>query len=359
MLRVLRRRGWVLLAAIAITTIAAYFVASERGVSYTAESTAVVSATPNSLLTPDQADTLAATYSALIPKDAAIDGAVASAVGTSVADVQKKLSAFNTTGTALLAIDYQGTSAADAIAGATAALNAIAGKHPVSTNIIPGSVGAVQVPAQASASKTVDVLTAVGVILGIALGALLMVVWERVDPRIDKPEDLSQETGAPASPVGVVSPAGMNALVARWRTLADHGPTRIALVPVTADVHADLPKVALRLGQGQVNGSQFQGNVVLRGSNGTREEITEGEVLTQQVGNAGPTMIVCEVPTANLTALETIMDCDLVVLVARRGTPRAVLRDSLDSLTEFGVSPKWAIFLGRRVPGLPGRTVAR
>jgi hypothetical protein len=48
------------------------------------------------------------------------------------------------------------------------------------------------------------------------------------------------------------------------------------------------------------------------------------------------------------------MDCDLVVLVARRGTPRAALRESLDSLTEFGVSPQWAIFLGTKAVGLPG-----
>ena len=87
-----------------------------------------------------------------------------------------------------------------------------------------------------------------------------MVVWERVDPRIDRPEDLSQEVGSPTSPVSAISQSGVNALVARWRALADHGPSRIALVPVTADVQADLPKVALRLSQVQLNGSQVQGN---------------------------------------------------------------------------------------------------
>ena len=71
---------------------------------------------------------------------------MAATLGTSVSDVQDRLSVFNTTGTALLAIDYQGTSAANSIAGATAALDAIAGEHPVSPNIIPGSVGAVQAP---------------------------------------------------------------------------------------------------------------------------------------------------------------------------------------------------------------------
>ena len=162
MLRALRRRGWVLLVAILVTTGCAYVVASKHGETYTAESTAVVSASPHSLLTPDQANTLATTYAVLVPKDAAILRSVATRLDTSVSDVQDRLSVFNTTGTALLVIDYQGTSAANSIAGATAALNAIAGDYPVSPNIIPGSVGAVRTPTEASSSKGVTVLVAPG-----------------------------------------------------------------------------------------------------------------------------------------------------------------------------------------------------
>ena len=359
MLRILRRRGWVLVAAVLVTTLFADLVASHRGVTYSAESTAVVSASPNSLLTPDQSNTLAGTYAVLIPKDTAILSSVASRLGTSVSDVQKRISVINTIGTALLQIDYRGTSAANSIAGATAALSAITGSYPVSPNIIPGSVGAVQAPTKASASKSVGVLVAIGVILGIALGALLMVVWERVDPRIDRPEDLSQEIGSPASPVSAISPSGVNALVARWTMLADHGPSRVALVPVTADVQADLPKVALSLSQVQMNGHQPRGNSASSRGSQTLEEIAGSDYPTEPIGNVIPAMIVCEVPSADLTALQSIMDCDLVVLVARRGTPRAALRDSLDSLTEFGMSPKWAIFLGRSSPRRPGRAVTR
>jgi capsular polysaccharide biosynthesis protein len=353
MLRALQRRGWVLLVAVVITTACAYLVASHRGETYTAESTAVVSASnsPQSVVTPDQADLLASTYAVLIPKDSVILRAVATTLGTSAPDVQGRLSVFNTTGTALLAIDYRGTSAANAIAGAAAALRAIAGAYPVSPNIIPGSVGAVQAPAQASASRGVAVLVALGAILGIALGLLLMVVWERVDPRIDRPEDLSQEVGSPTSPVGAISQPGVNALIARWTHLAEREPTKIALVPVTADVQADLPKVALRLSNGHDNGSAAL-------LTPTCDYVTDGEDLTQPIRVGSPVVIACEVPSADLTALRPIMDCDLVVLVARRGTPRAALRGSLESLTEFGVSPKWAIFLGRRAVGLPGEATA-
>lgn len=360
MLRALRRRGWVLLVAILVTTGCAYVVASKHGETYTAESTAVVSASPHSLLTPDQANTLATTYAVLVPKDSAILRSVATRLDTSVSDVQDRLSVFNTTGTALLVIDYQGTSAANSIAGATAALNAIAGDYPVSPNIIPGSVGAVRTPTEASSSKGVTVLVALGAILGVALGLLLMVVWERVDPRIDRPEDLSQEVGSPTSPVSAMSQSGVNALVARWRALADHGPSRIALVPVTADVQADLPKVALRLSQVQLNASQVQGNgAVAPWWTRTGGHVTESEDLTRPIGTGAPAVIACQVPSADLAALQSIMDCDLVVLVARRGTPRATLRELLYSLNEFGVSPKWSIFLGTRTEGLPGGAEAR
>lgn len=359
MLRALRRRGWVLLVTIVVATGAAYVVASRSGETYTAESTVVVAASPHSLLTPDQADTLASTYAVLLPKDTAVLRTVATRLGTSESDVEDRISVFNTTGTALLAIDYRGTNAANSVAGATAALRAIAGKHPVSPNIIPGSVGAVEAPTSASASRGVATLVAIGAIVGIAIGLLLMLMWERIDPRIDRPEDLSQEIGSPTSPASAISESGVNALFTRWTALAEHGPSRIALVPVTTDVRADLPQVARRFRQVQRSGSQVDGNhavsVLL---SHTRDHVADGDGFTQPL-NGSPTVTICEVPSGDLTALQSIMDCDLVVLVARKGTPRAVLRTLLDSLTEFGISPKWAIFLDRRTAELQGAPEAR
>lgn len=359
MLRALQRRGWVLLVTIVVAAVCANLVASARSKTYTAESTAVVAASnsADSVVTPDQANQLATTYAVLIPKDTAILRSVAAALGTSVPDVQDRLSVFNTSGTGLLTIDYRGTSLANSIAGATAALTAIAGAHPVSPNIIPGSVGGVQAPTKATYARSAPVL-AVGVIVGIALGLLLIVAWERFDPRIDRPEDLSQEVGSPTSPVSAISESGVNALIARWQALAERGTSRIALVPVTPDVKADLPKVSLMFSQVQAmqgNGNGAEAPWWTR----THAHIADSEDLTQPVRVGTPAVISCEVPSADLTALRSIMDCDLVVLVARRGTPRATLRELLDSLTEFGVSPKWAIFLGTRAVGVPARPEAR
>jgi len=360
MLTALRRRGWVLLVTVVIAAVCAFAVASTRSTTYTAQSTVVVAASnsSHSVVTPDQANPLATTYAALIPKDTEILRSVATALSTSVSDVQDRVSVFNTPGTALLTIEYRGTSVANSIAGATAALTAIAGPDPVSSNIVPGSVGAVQAPTTATSSKSVTVLVAIGVIVGIALGLLLIVAWERIDPRIDRPEDLSQEVGSPTSPVSAISESGVNALIARWKALADHGPSRIALVPVTPDVQADLPKVALMFSQ--VQALQGNGNGV-EAPWWTRVDahVAESQDLTQPVRIGAPAVIACDVPSADLTALRFIMDCDLVVLVARRGTPRAALRGLLDSLTEFGVSPKWAILLGSTAVGTPAVPEAR
>jgi capsular polysaccharide biosynthesis protein len=361
MLRALRRRGWILLVAIVVTTGCAYAVASRSAETYTAESSAVVSSSsPGGQMTPDGAILLANTYAVLIPKDTAVLRSVATRLGTSVSDVQDRISVFNTTGTALILIDYRGVSAANSVAGATFALRAIAGKHPVSPNIIPGSVGAVQAPTTASASRNVATLVAIGAIIGVALGLLLMLVWERVDPRIDRPEDLSQEIGSPTSSASAISGSGMNALFTRWTALTEHGPSRIALVPATADVRADLPGVARRFGQVKRSGSQVDGNhAVSPLLSQTRDHVADGDGFTQPL-NGSPAVMICEVPSGDLTALQSIMDCDLVVLVARRGTPRAVLRTLIDSLTEFGVSPKWAIFLDDgRTAELQGAPEAR
>jgi capsular polysaccharide biosynthesis protein len=347
MLRALRRRGWVLLVTVLVASACALVIGVIRGTTYTAESTAVVAVKSKAAInavTPDQAVQLATTYAVLIPKDAAFLQNMATTLVTSVAEVQSSLSVFNSPGTSLLVIDYEGTSAHKAIAGATAALNGITGAHPVTPNITPRSLGAVQVPTTASASKDVTVLVAVGVIVGIALGLLLIVAWERVDPRIDRPEDLSHEIGSPTSPVNEISESGVKALLARWKALAEPGLFSIALVPVTPDVQADLPRVAQSFSQvgENSNGAETpwwdQTPLRLDGSEG----------LTRPIGNSAPLVIPCEVPSADLNALKTIMDCDIVVLVARKGTPRATLRELLETLMEFGVSPKWAILLDSR-----------
>jgi capsular polysaccharide biosynthesis protein len=334
-LTVLKRRGLVFIVTIAVVTACAYLVASIRGTTYTAEGVAVVSASQR-FLTPDQANQLAITYAVLIPKDAAVAQTVARELRTTVSAVQSRMSVFNSLQTALLAIDYRGTSASNAVAGTSAILRAISGGTPASPNITAGSIREVFLPSRATSSSGTTVLVAIGVILGIALGALFVLIWERVDPRVDSLEALSQEVGAPTSPLSAISQDGAAALLARWEELAGNRPIKTALVPVTADVEMALPRMAHKLARAR----QTEPAVAAR---------TSGESwnLPGSEGNGDSSVVACAVPSADLAAQKQIMSCDLAVLVARTGTSRAALRVALEGLWEFGMAPRWAILMSQ------------
>ena len=260
---------------------------------------------------------------------------------------------FNTTGTALLVIDYRGTSAANSIAGATAALKAIAGAYPVSPNIIPGSVGAVQAPTTASCLERRD-----------------RPRGDRRDPRHRTRATADGRVGAGRSedrPTRGPESGGRVADLARQRDLRVRG--ECTDCPVEGARRARAVKDRARPGDPRCANGSPEGCAQVQPGPGERRggalvgpdgRVTSPRAKTSRSrsGSALPAVIACEVPSADLTALQSIMDCDLVVLVARRGTPRAALRELLDSLTEFGVSPKWAIFLGARAcrTSRPGRS---
>ena len=341
MLTAWRRRGWVLLVTVLLSSGAAFAVALVRGTTYTAESTAVVldrSRQAVRVVTPDQANALAPTYASLLPQDSAFLRHLAVRLGTRPGTVRARISVTSTPGTALLVITYRHPTSGGAVAGARAALDAVVGPAPVTRNVLPRSVSAVREPTTATASTGPATLVGLGAIAGLALGLLLVLVWERVDPRIDRPEDLSDEVGSPTSPAEDLSEAGVRALLTRWQALADPGPRSVALVPATPEAQAGLAEVAGRLTWNGTHGTWPEDGRHRSGTNGVRP--TESARLE---------VVLCPLPSSGLTALRPIMECDLVVLVARQGTSRLALRDLISDLSEFGVSPRWAIFLGSGV----------
>jgi hypothetical protein len=331
-LSVLRRRGWLLIAATVAVAGCAYLIASARGITHSAEGVAVVAA--NTRLTPDQANRLAVTYAVLIPKDEATAERVAGALGTTTTQVQRRLTVFNPPNTAVLQIDYDGTSARNARAGVAAVLLAISGASPASPNIAPRSVGVVRYPQRASSSSGVKTLVPIGLILGLALGALLLAAWERADPRIDDVDDLAGEAGCPASTLEAISDSGATALIARWAALGPRASARVALVPVTRGVERRLQEVARRLARGQPTGAG-------------------AEHRTRQPWAGDVSLILGSVPEGGFAGEMLAMNCDLTVLVVNKGTRRIVLRTALDVLSKFGIAPAWAIFITRREGSVP------
>jgi capsular polysaccharide biosynthesis protein len=325
-LSMLRRRGWLLVVTTAFVAVCAYLVGSARPAAYSAEAVGVVPA--NVQLTPDQANRLALTYAGLIPNDQSIARTAARVLRTTPADVKRRVSAFNDLNTALVRIDYRATSPQGARTGAATVLDAISGPHPVSGNIAPNSISVVAEPAKASSSRSGKTLAAVGVILGLALGALLIFTWERMDPRIDDVSQLSGELGCPASSFEAISDPSTAALLERWKSLArqplaPRPQLRVALLPVTSSAERKLPMVAERLSRGLADrtGAMSRGDAarVLVESGG----LGDGSV---DVGVA--------------------MSADVTIMVVERGTPRAAVRETASILHTFGIAPAWAILMG-------------
>jgi capsular polysaccharide biosynthesis protein len=313
-LAALRRRGWILPVVVCCAAAVAYLVAASRPISYTAESIVVVTSGA-SRLGPGAANdamALARTYAGAIPVDAKILEKVSAAVDRPQAAVERGISVGNDTGTSLLRLDYTDDDRAKAVAGAAALVRAVRGS-PRTSAIGRGSVRVVRVADSAvrQAGDTGRALP-VGAVLGLVLALLLMVAWERSDPRVDDDGDLRAAFEGPVSELRQLSPAAVGALRDRWRILAGGGPTpTIALIPTARRSRRAAARIAEQLG---------------------------GEPGFLAAGPPG------EADAGELAAVRS----DLVVLISRPGTPVEAVRRAQAALEQFDRAPAWAVLVSRR-----------
>ncbi|MGO9560955.1 MAG: hypothetical protein ACLPQS_03695 [Acidimicrobiales bacterium] len=162
-----------------------------------------------------EADNLAATYAALIPQDQQVQLAAGSAAGMSSTQAGQAISVTVESGSAILTVRFTAGSAAKAYLGAQAVATAVTGR-PVTRAIITGSlvIVAKAQPATSSASSPLKRLV-LGGMLGLLLGLVLAVAWERSDPRIDDLDELSELVDSPCSS-GDLAPGAAASLVQDW-----------------------------------------------------------------------------------------------------------------------------------------------
>jgi hypothetical protein len=314
-------------------TLLAYIVAEARAPRYTAEGVAVVASTRG--LTPDQANGLAVTDAVLIPKDDAIARHVARALRTTPQDVRDHLAVLNDETTAILRIRYTGTTAGNAREGATVALRSIAGAHPVSSNIAPRSIQVVRFPTNPSGVKGVTTVAVIGVIVGLALGFLLLAAWERTDPRIDDLDELGVAVSAPTTSFDAMSEPAAAALLDRWRTLAGTHAISVAFVPATARLESSLEDLVSVLAYADESAMVS-----------TRPASQPGSPRGGETS-----LVVGGVPGGRQAGEGVALRCDLTVLVVERGTRRADLMRALEALHRFGIHPDWAMLVSKRFLG--------
>lgn len=305
----LRRRAWLLVLATLAGAVGGLWAGKHEGISYSAQATLVVQSGsgrsgPGSA---NDANALAITYSALLPTDSRITGAAGRALGVSASTVSRHLSVSVETDTAVLLLKYHASSPAQAVRGAQTVARVAAGSAPPSAAIPGGSLAVVQLPSSASVAGSLhkDGLP-LGLVLGLAVGAILVIAAERTDPRIDGPEQLGAACHCPATAVpGGMSPTEMARAISRVAGPA----SRVTVVPLTP---VDDPP-ARALGRALAT-DRTSGEPVF--DNGPAFETNTDELAT----GAGPT-----------------------VLVAGYGTPRRRVQAAVGRLRLLGREPLWAV----------------
>jgi capsular polysaccharide biosynthesis protein len=309
-------------------------------------------AAPAGGISADQANKLATTYAALIPSDDNVLASAASQLHTTRADVSKNLSLVNVQNTSILQVTYKAGDPKTAANGARQVARLVAGPRPKASGVIPSSLQLVSLP-NAAATKTKDTGAAIpiGVALGFLLGLVLLVAWERSDPHVRDPRDLSAQIGCPATPVDRLSADAANALVERWAALTDRVPAYVAVLPANAAAQAST-EVAIK-------------HLVQSSGGSVRYEDARSGAVSEERAFAGDGMgastdvvlVHAGLPGGEGAGESVALGCDLTVVVVPMGMKAAEVRSLAEDLGDFGIAPVWSLLTPRRLT--PPRTGTR
>jgi capsular polysaccharide biosynthesis protein len=282
----------------------------------------------------DAAIKLATTYAGLLPEDSKVISFVARRSGLSKSAVRHGLTVTNDPNSAVLRVRFRSKDARSAASATRAFATAVSGPSPISDSIAPRSLSAVRLPdpgdaPAAGSTKTV----AIGVILGLALGIVLLLGWERADPRFDTTRRLSEALGTPVSDFDSMSPGSVVALIDRWHRLTGHTSSRVAVLAAAPRAEAVVASVIDRLVESAVDDGRAVSDS--RGESGFGPVTIDGTLTLVAGGTPGT-----EAAGERLAA-----GADITALVVPKGLRGAVLSRSLGVLDQFGVKPEWALLV--------------
>jgi capsular polysaccharide biosynthesis protein len=324
-----RRSGPVLIAGIACAALA-YAIAAFLPDRHTAEAVVVVPSGGTSGLTPGEASNLATTYANLIPEDRAILERTAARLRLDPVAVRQNLLVTHDFDTSILRLSFSDPDPEVAINGSRFLAQSLAGRNPVSPRIAPRSLSIVAVPT-GTTTQSLEPFQALvlGLLLGLIGGSLVMIAWERADPRIRDVKTLGTEVGCASSSLQHASDESVVALLNRWTDIGGKTPLRVALLAATPLAEHGSERASDRLLK-LVTRSHRQ--VVSIGEPGTQ---TDPQVHIDVGGAVG-----------GAAAGERLArNADFIVLVVAEGTPVEELRHALDVLDQFGARPDWALFV--------------
>lgn len=188
-----------------------------------------------------EASALAVTYAALVPSDTAVVNALSRRLGVSASSVAGGLSATAESGTGLFVVSYSSPTASKAIAGANEAGSVLASAAPPGLAIVARSVAVVKRATSATKSKDAHLYGLVGGLVGGGLlGIVLVLGLERVDARVDDPEDAAERCGCPATRL----PGGMSSRELAVALARLSGDEPLTLVPTSPRARATAEHLA-------------------------------------------------------------------------------------------------------------------
>ena len=361
--RILLRRGGIVVLCVALVPVVAYFLARDLHRSYTAEAVVVVpsGAGPKGPGNAQEADKLAVTYAAVIPKDDRVLKRIARDIHARESLVRRELRVVTDQGTSLIRLRFTDPRRDVAIAGAAAVVRALTSPVAVTPSIAPRSIAPVRGPTTPAKSSRAARTVPIGIVLGLVLGLILLAAWERADARIDDVASLKKEAGCPAMAVGDLSSRSMMALLQRWEALAGRAAPRIALVASAAAAESAAVAVAHRL-----HSAAEQGGTPIAIERGwsAAADNAQAHSLSTSSTELGPVhsgagvrrdrtaLLVGAAPGSDVAGEPIALDSDFVVLVASPGTRVRDVRAAVTLLEQFGVSPGWALLAER--PRLTG-----
>jgi hypothetical protein len=373
-LRVVSRRGPIVVLTLIIGLVAALGISTITGVKYRSSALIVVAGSPS---TANGANSLAATYAGFIPDDESVQAALAHAIGVTdpktYPSIGRSLVATVVANSAIISLTFTASTPREAQAGLHTLVSELTtgvlqwiGRGQSTANCFINFVGSTPVtrPPGASIAKAAAVqyycpLTAaiplspaagnvvtvkdastgarstpgstktgtLGGALGLLLGLVVAVAWERSDPRTDDLEDLRSEVECPAWE-GTLTPANAVSILAHLQQSIPGERTRIGMVKVG---RCD-PTAVTELQQTVQHADRSQ------------------EVGFRDIDLSGQSVL------EGLDARTRI-----VVLCVAQGTPLATLRDTVRRLKELGHAPDWAFLMrsggvgdASPIPATPG-----
>lgn len=268
----------------------------------------------------DQSTKLAVTYAGLIPNDDSVKRFLARSIGETPKAVAGGLTAVNDANTGLIHLTYKDADAHKAYEGVRGLARALAAADPASDRITPGTLKVADLPDDVPHAGGLVTPLLSAVVFGLLLGFVVVIAWERADPRLDDVDDLARELGRPATSADTRT---LHVLRKNIDSVIGNGNRSVLVMPTDASMTGDTRKVV--------------------------------HALDRNASVSGAPLEVHQLAPVEELGADLLGQEGAVILLARVGSRARRVREIVETLRRFGLEPVWGLLVPPgRLQDLPG-----